>query len=237
ALEERLDVVLFERTKTGLEPTAEAEVLLPRAVSALTEIDLALEEIRGSSAVESLSVGTTPELLMLVAPAARDLMTGTGGLGHLEASTADDLIAGLRGDAIDVVILPALGDQIPEWAYSTPLRTIRVALHQPAEGARSEILALPPEGSWERALLRGLMGHDPSGPTFEATGGGVSKRLLREGFSVFLPVGCADDVANVELLDPIREVTVYAITRHAVLPESPAARLIDRVKETAAQAP
>lgn len=237
ALEDRLDTVLFERTKLGLDPSVSAELLFPRIVNALAEIDAALRDLHDRSTPDLLSVGTMPELLMLVAPTARNLMAGVGELGHLEASTADDLIASLRSDTIDVVIVPALGDQIPAWAHSTPLRSIRIALHQPAAGLRSEILALPPEGSWERTLLRGLMGHDPHGPAFEAAGGGVSKRLLREGFSVYLPVGCADDLPDIEMVEPIRNVTVHAITRNAVLPDSPTARLIEHVKEASAPAP
>lgn len=237
ALEERLDVTLFDRTTHGIDPTPAAEILYPRAVTALTEIDVALQELKGPSDADLLSVGTTPELLMLVAPAARGLMLGESELGHLEASTADDLISALQNHTLDLAVLPALGDQIPDWAHSTPIRAIRVALHQPATGARSEILALPPEGSWERTLLRGLMGHDPHGPVFQATGGGVSKRLLREGFSVYLPVGCADDVTDVEIVDPIRDITVYAITREPIGPDSPAARLIERIRLSGDPAP
>lgn len=199
SLEERLDVVLFERTKLGLDPTDAAELLFPRAVNALREIDAALRDLQGPSAADLLSVGTTPEMLMLVAPAARNLMDGAGELGHLEASAGDDLIAGLRSNTID--------------------------------------LALPPDGSWERATLRGLMGRDPRGPTFEAAGGGVSKRLLREGFSVYLPIGCADDIDGVDTVEPVHEVTVHAVTREPVLPDSPAARLIEHIREVVTSVP
>ena len=231
SLEERFDVVLFERTKLGLKPTDAAEILFPRAVNALREIDAALRDLQGPSAVDLLSVGTTPEMLMLVAPAARILTDGANELGHLEAAPGDDLIASLRSRAIDLVILPALRDQIPEWGCSVPVRTIRFSLHRPSSGARSEILALPPDSSWERATLRGLMGHDPHGPTFEAAGGGVSKRLLREGFSVYLPIGCADDMDDIDMVAPFHEIMVHAITREPVAPNSPADRLIEHIRK------
>lgn len=237
SLEERLDAELFQRTKSGLDPTDAAELLFPHAVKALAEIDAAIQEMQDPSAGHLLSVGTTPELLMLVTPAARALTVDTIELGHLEASTADDLVARLRQSKVDLVLLPALGDQIPEWAHTTPVRTIQLALHRPDAGMRAEILALPPDGSWERSILRGLMGHDPHGPVFEAAGGGVSRRLLREGFSVFLPIGCADDEENVEIVGPIYDVLVHAITRDPVLPDSPADRLVQSVREVAASAP
>ncbi len=232
-LEDRLQSVLFERTKTGLSPTPAGERLYPHAVNALREIDQALHELRGVHEEAPLAVGTTPELLMLMAPAVRGLTHGITGLDHLEASTGDELMSALRSRTLDVVIVPALGDQIPDWAHSIPVRRIRFALHQPEDGLRSELLALPPAGSWERAILTGITGHEPAGPAFEATGGGVSKRLLREGFSVYLPLGCADDVQNVEVVGPVHEVMVHAITRDPVRPGSLGARLIDELKVVA----
>ncbi len=230
-LEDRLGVLLFERTKTGLSPTPAGERLYPHAVHALHEIDQALHELRAVDTDSSLAVGTTPELLMLIAPAIRSLASGINGLDHLEASTADELMVALRVRTLDIVVVPALGDQIPEWAHSTPVRRIRFALHQPEDGLRSELLALPPAGSWERAILTGVAGHEPSGPSFEAAGGGVSKRLLREGFSVYLPLGCADDMDDVEIVEPVHEVMVHAITRDPVRPGSIGARLIEQLIE------
>jgi len=235
SLEDRLSILLFERTKIELVPTEAADTLYPRAVIALREIDAAFDDLHGSVAPDRVAVGTTPELLMLVAPTARMGNGDPGDLDHLEARTGDQLIERLRNKVIDLVIIPGLGDQIPVWAHTTPVRTIQVALHHPTKGLRAEILALPPEGSWERSVLRGLMGGDLPGPSFGAAGGGVSKRLLREGFSVFLPVGCADDLDDVQIVEPIHTVTVKAITRDPVVEDSPVFRIIERINRIAAE--
>jgi DNA-binding transcriptional LysR family regulator len=237
SLEERLGRTLFERTKLELVPTPAAEILYPHASVALREIDVAFDKLRDEYRPARVAMGTTPELLMLVAPATGVREGGLSDLEHLEARTADVLIERLRTKAIDLVILPALGDQIPEWASAAPVRRIRFALHQPPPGARSEIVALPPEGTWERSLIRGAMGREISGPSFEAAGGGVSRRLLREGFAVFLPIGCATDLPDVRIVEPIHEVTVYAITREPVVAGSAAARIIDVIRKVDAAGP
>jgi|GEM_PF-7062718 len=237
SLEDRLDQVLFERTKIELVPTAAAEILYPHAVVALREIDAAFDALNDQYRPARVAMGTTPELLMLVAPAASMREGGFRELEHLEARTADELVERLRTRIIDLVILPALGDQIPEWASSQPVRSLRFALHQPPPGARSDIVALPPEGTWERSLIRGAMGRELPGPSFEAAGGGISRRLLREGFAVFLPVGCATDMPDVHIVEPIHEVTVHAITRDPIVEDSAMARIVELIRNVSAAAP
>jgi len=237
SLEERLGRTLFERTKVELIPTAAAEILYPHAAVALREIDAAFDKLHDDYQPARVAMGTTPELLMLVAPAAGMREGGLSDLEHLEARTADVLIERLRTKAIDLVILPALGDQIPEWAAAMPVRKIRFALHQPAPGARSDIVALPPEGTWERSLIRGAMGREISGPSFDAAGGGISRRLLREGFAVFLPIGCATDLPEVRIVEPIHEVTVHAITREPIVDGSATARIVDVIRKVSATGP
>jgi len=70
SLEDRLDQVLFERTKIELVPTNAAEILYPHAVVALREIDAAFDALNDQYRPARVAMGTTPELLMLVAPAA-----------------------------------------------------------------------------------------------------------------------------------------------------------------------
>ncbi len=232
ALEDRLGVTLFTRTPHGVEPTQAADRLFPGIARALAELHAAIGAVVDLGNTSALRIGAAPEMLVYVAPAARALAEEReGSLGHLRFREGDTLIRELLHHEIDVAVLPAVADQLPEGIQAEPIRLIRFALHRPSDpGARAQLLAIPPAGSWERAVLDARAGPDHPGPWFETTGGAVAKRLLAEGFSVYLPLACTADLADVVAEPPVFTVELQALTLEPIRPGDDVARFVELLR-------
>ncbi|HHC09352.1 MAG TPA: LysR family transcriptional regulator [Actinobacteria bacterium] len=232
ALEDRLGVTLFTRTPHGLEPTEAADRLFPGIARALEELHAAVGLVADLGHASALRIGAAPEMLVYVAPAIRTLATEReGSLGHLRFLDGDALVRELLHHELDVAVLPAVADQVPEGIHAASVRRVRFALHRPARpGARAELLAIPPAGSWERTVLDARVGPDHPGPWFETTGGAVAKKLLAEGFSVYLPLACTTDLTDVVATPPVFTVELHALTLESMRPGDDVTRFVELLR-------
>lgn len=215
SFEQKLDTTLFDRTAHGLQPTEAADEIFDACSKALEALDEAIAHIVNRREQRVLNVGVVHDLLTLTAPVVRDFAHDHS-MGHLALHDANTLVNQVRVGTIDLALIASLREQLPADLVATPMRSMQFALFRPAEGYRADIVALPPEGTWERATLRALLGDLHPGPSFEAAGGATTKRLVREGFSAYLPLCCGEDLEDVQIVEPIFDIQVYAITRDAL---------------------
>jgi len=215
-LERRLGVDLFLRTPRGLEPTDAGHSFHAAAVAAHESIDAAINAVVPFNTPTALNVGFIRELLSFAAGSVA-AYSETHPMGHLAIESAAALIDMVRSGALDVAFVIGLGDQLPQDLEPAAVRKIEFALHRPESGHRADIIALPARGTWERATLDGTVLSDYPGPSFESSGGSALRRLLQEGFSTYIPLCCAGDIPDVDVIEPIYTVSVFSISRKPAL--------------------
>lgn len=228
SLESRLETTLFERTRRGLVPTPDAERLLKPAIAALGEVDRAVDQIRAGGESTGLHIGAGSCLLMFVAPAARAFAEETGSLGSVQFADAAGIIEQLNTRGLDLGFLAALDGQIPQELFHQRVGAIEHAVFGPP-GDVSAGLALPPVGSWERAIFDATSDTGNLPPAVTTAPGAATKRLLREGYTVHLPVICGKDVPDVAMIGDAHVIGVHAISPVPIEPDSPARRFAEHV--------
>ncbi|WP_028921879.1 LysR family transcriptional regulator [Pseudonocardia acaciae] len=212
-LEEELGVSLFERTRTGMVPTAEGELLLERARRALRELDRARAELRPDpgEVTGSVTVGlleSTIDVLArpLVAAVAErfpaiELRLVTAYSGHLQqwldAGDVDiSLLYNLTGSP-SLAVVPLLREQL--WAVAPPDAGLTPDSPVPWRSVCAHPLVLPVTGHGLRALIDQARSSLPVGPrpAPQTNSMHLQKKLVLagHGWTILPAAGVAGDVA------------------------------------------
>ncbi|ALG09797.1 LysR family transcriptional regulator [Kibdelosporangium phytohabitans] len=213
ALEEELGVVLFERTRTGMQPTDAGEALAERARRALAELDRARAELTppAGEVTGIVTVGlleSTVDLLAepLVAELTRDhpgveLRLQTGYSGHLQRWLDDgdldlSLLYNLRSSP-SLNVTPLLRERL--WVAAPPGAALHADRPVPFAGLTARRLILPTDGHGLRTLING--GAHQAGVSLNSAistnSMAMQKRLARagHGWTILPSVGLAEEVA------------------------------------------
>lgn len=217
-LERRLEVRLFERSATGIQPTAYADALARHAVTVLSHLDHAGQELRALKAQQGgkLVVGTMlVGSVDLVPDAVRDLKAQMPGLTvEVREVPLQGLARGVRDGTFDLAVGRVLEGAdtyglTVEALYEEPMTVIAGARH-PLRRKRA-------------ALLRALAAHSWVWPYT----GESYRRRLDEMFKMHCDATPTDVVESNSL--PVILGLVSRSDRLAVVPES-VARLLEQLR-------
>lgn len=159
ALEQRLGVTLFERGGRRLQPTADAELLLPHARVIAAEMDgLRLALADRAQGEPALRIGVGPSAAGLVAGAVATLLAERPRLRcRVVEGTARSLSGELVAGRLDLMVAVRLTDQIDPLLAERPLGAVDYAV---LAGQRHPLAAAPPEALAGLAQAEWLFGAD-----------------------------------------------------------------------------
>lgn len=208
-LEEELGVSLFERTRTGMVPTAEGELLLERARRALRELERARAELRPDpgEVTGSVTVGlleSTIDVLALPLVAAVterfpaiELRLVTAYSGHLQqwldSGDVDiSLLYNLTATP-SLAVVPLLREQL--WAVAPPDAGLTPDTAVPWRSVCEHPLVLPVTGHGLRALIDQVRSSLPA--ALHTNSMHLQKKLVLagHGWTILPAAGVAADVA------------------------------------------
>jgi len=173
ALEQGLDVTLFNRTTRGMEPTEHGECLIRHARVILGQLSSVRDELHDITAgrVSRVSLGVLPAAAVVLMPqfVARLERESVATTVAVREGTMDSLLPQLRAGDIDMIVgnLPQrpLGVEFgTELLYEDPIVVVARRAHPLAgmQRLRWDMLAgypmvLPPEGAFTRAPIDDFM--------------------------------------------------------------------------------
>ena len=227
-LEQELGVVLFERTRQGMRPTAAGAALVERARRALTELERARAELTPAPGVVTgiVTLGlleSTAALLAepLVSAVRRrhpgiELRLQTAFTGHLqrwldEGDLDLSLLYNLTSSpSLNVTAL--VRERL--WAVAPPADGLDAGVPVPFAEVAARPLVMPAAGHGLRSLIEGAARQ--AGATLESCvhtdSMDLQKRLVRagHGWTILPAVGIAEDIAAGDLAAaPLRDPEVW----------------------------
>jgi LysR family transcriptional regulator, nitrogen assimilation regulatory protein len=213
-LEEELGVTLFERTRHGMMPTAEGELLVEHARRALRELDRARAEIRPDPGepIGTVTVGLLESTIDIIAEplvttvAHRypgiDLRILTAYSGHLQqwldSGEIDISLLYNLADTPSLAVVPLLREKL--WAAAPPDAGLTPESPLPWKTLLGHPLVLPAAGHGLRVLIDRARSSLPDRPrvTAQTNSMRLQKQLVLagHGWTVLPAAGVAADIAE-----------------------------------------